>query len=980
MKNSVSDDFDVTDITKTQNMLNYFQQNSKNLQDLSKKIVSDSKINNKTIESGIKEMMKTYGLNSLTPLKKIDELQIAASSLIKKHITDVKKNIDDANSSILDLEKQKRSSTDPREKFDISKEIENTRNSVKNYEEEIENSNGKLKSQEQIWGAIKNKSGGMERIAGGVLKQMKGMGGAIGDVANIIELATEGIEAMGGSLIVFLGLLTLSFERFGELDSAGEKFRKETGVTRSQFSDLEKTLRNVQLNTADLSASMEDVTNSAVVLSKEFNNSSLAIKDNLEFTTALNKIFGVAEGDTAKILSNYVGMNHASMQEAQYSIIRTKELIKSLGGAANLSTVMKDVASASDETLQAFRANPKALQDASIYARTLGTSLESVSRSIHQSLNWEDSLNKEMELGVLLGKQINLQGMRQAAFNGDGVQYMKEMRTVMADIGDIQGKNVYQQKAISEALGMSTSEIIKMQTQQELYHMAEKDIGEMDRKMQEAKSKSVKQQMEDEMKAYSQEVGHSISEKEFAAVKLKQMENEQEIQSKINQLNGQFLSILSELGTIFLPLIIKSMEVLVYVMKVISSIFRNEIAKVIIEIVAGLLSISILIGNWSAIVTVVGSIATTVASVGLSLGPITAVIGFLITSLTTISEILLSIGTSLISAPVAIAAVVAIIGVGIYGIYKTIMNYWDTIISSFTNGDWIGGIIKLVDYVILGFFDEIISVGTEIIDWIAYSLGFNLDLTGWFRSEMDSIYKMISDIDLKSISTMIWNGIVWSFKNMPLVGILYNWLWGSADKAGILANSPSEFGLNIMEGILKSFEMMQDVLVKLITSPFTIASKIIESIFNIISNNTVFKTLSSMVGGIMLTTVGENSSTSQSDITKTITDFSKNVITEMSDLTKNVVSQIGELINEIKESSTNKNQDDITTIGSSSDGGSGGMLLIQTNSKLDSLVDRFDKLISSLESGKIVSTTPDINLSGTKVNDVLIRTNKLASQ
>jgi len=124
--------------------------------------------------------------------------------------------------------------------------------------------------------------------------------------------------------------------------------------------------------------------------------------------------------------------------------------------------VMKDIAG-SAETIASFtKDSGENIFEAAIAARQFGLNLDTISKSAKGMLDFESSINAEVEASVLLGKQLNLQKARELGLNKHLVGFQKEIKKQLSGIGDFNELNVIQQEALAKALNMSIPEVAKL--------------------------------------------------------------------------------------------------------------------------------------------------------------------------------------------------------------------------------------------------------------------------------------------------------------------------------------------------------------------------------------------------------------------------------------------------------------------------------------------------------------------------------------
>lgn len=181
----------------------------------------------------------------------------------------------------------------------------------------------------------------------------------------------------------------------------------------------------------------------------------------------LTKLMGLSAEQAGKLARMSI-VNGKSIEDTAKSIIK--------GSAASQRTnkisvdqreVLKDVANLSAGILVKFNQNPEALGRAVVEARKLGINLEEVDKIGESLLNWESSIQNELEAELITGKQINVEKARYAALTGDQVTLMQEVANQAGSLADYQNMNIIAQKSLAQAFGMSRDEMSKMLLDQE---------------------------------------------------------------------------------------------------------------------------------------------------------------------------------------------------------------------------------------------------------------------------------------------------------------------------------------------------------------------------------------------------------------------------------------------------------------------------------------------------------------------------------
>ena len=116
-------------------------------------------------------------------------------------------------------------------------------------------------------------------------------------------------------------------------------------------------------------------------------------------------------------------------------------------------------------------ANPTEIAKAVTAAKLLGAEIEDIANSSKQLLQFESSIESELEAELLTGKQLNLERARAAALAGDQATVAAELAANMGTFTDFTKMNTLQQDALAKSMGMSTDALSDMLFKQETMGM-----------------------------------------------------------------------------------------------------------------------------------------------------------------------------------------------------------------------------------------------------------------------------------------------------------------------------------------------------------------------------------------------------------------------------------------------------------------------------------------------------------------------------
>lgn len=110
-------------------------------------------------------------------------------------------------------------------------------------------------------------------------------------------------------------------------------------------------------------------------------------------------------------------------------------------------------------------------------AKSLGIEMGAVAASAGQLLDFESSIQKELEAELLIGRDLNLEKARAAALAGDQEALAKALVDEAGSLEELQNMNVLQQQALAGALGLNADQLAEtLMTQEALSSQAQEDL------------------------------------------------------------------------------------------------------------------------------------------------------------------------------------------------------------------------------------------------------------------------------------------------------------------------------------------------------------------------------------------------------------------------------------------------------------------------------------------------------------------------
>jgi len=358
-----------------------------------------------------------------------------------------------------------------------------------------------------------------EVVIQGRITSALGITGAVLD--NINKIGFRAFGGIGINLATFGEELKKAKEEADAMADSLIEREKETGESLDDFLNRVQTMKAALpgIKKAFLSAINDPLTVAATLASKFFTGYKALDQTTAEMTrlsgkagtvalktssavfnlTTFSQIAKIATGLTerlgvnvglafseqnlrgAGLLQNYLGLSeeqagNLALQSQAYGKNLDKNTRSIIEGVNNFNKmnktalshglILRDVANASDGIAASFGGSVEKLSKAAAAARNLGIELKELDSIASSLLDFESSIESELEAQLLTGREINLSKARELALTNDLEGLGKELFKNATDLNHYGSMNRIQQEAYAKALGMSRDQLAKVAYQQ----------------------------------------------------------------------------------------------------------------------------------------------------------------------------------------------------------------------------------------------------------------------------------------------------------------------------------------------------------------------------------------------------------------------------------------------------------------------------------------------------------------------------------
>ena len=424
-----------------------------------------------------KDIIKAAGASLLSTYSKL----ISSSAEFSKNASKINKGLLDSkglSEQLLNLEQQKqefllKAATAEARGIPIEQErINRALRYVDAQKSILESQKAIVDSTAKQAGLIGKVAEGLSKIPGlGTVINAKGVVDALREASigldkngNLVKKNTNGFKMMAiaaktvgkqfaTAMLDPAAIVGKIVEQFFAINKASVELRRLTGDTAVSF--------NIFANGA---ASSVQILETAAELTKQigFNAQSAFSQDVIANAADLKVEMGLA-ADEAGGIAMMAQTSGKSVDSITESVVDTTSAFNRANrSAVSQGVILRDVAKTSDSIKLSLGNNDVAIAKAASQARRLGMDLNQVDKIAQSLLNFESSIEAELEAQLLTGNQINLSKAREMALTGDISGLQDEIFKNTVDIEKFGKMGRLGQEAQAKALGMTRDELARV--------------------------------------------------------------------------------------------------------------------------------------------------------------------------------------------------------------------------------------------------------------------------------------------------------------------------------------------------------------------------------------------------------------------------------------------------------------------------------------------------------------------------------------
>ena len=248
------------------------------------------------------------------------------------------------------------------------------------------------------------------------------------------------------------------------LDASGmvANIAQNTGLSAENSQKMQLNFANIANHSGEVFINSKRLNASFAALSKQTGLIAGFSGDTLVAFTQLTEQLGmgVEQATQLTLMSKLQGGNVEGIFNNVTSTVNA--INRQNGVSISAKTIFDDISNASKAIVVSLGMNPVLLADAATKARLLGSELSKIDAIAGNVLDFESSINAELQAELFTGKQLNFEKIRLLALNNDLAGVSNELLENEEMFSAFSEGNRLTQQALADSIGISRDEMADM--------------------------------------------------------------------------------------------------------------------------------------------------------------------------------------------------------------------------------------------------------------------------------------------------------------------------------------------------------------------------------------------------------------------------------------------------------------------------------------------------------------------------------------
>lgn len=297
----------------------------------------------------------------------------------------------------------------------------------------------------------------------------------------IFDSLTDPIPVLGAVVKGFKAVV----EFILQADDKIIKFGRNLGLSKSESYALYNNFASIQDSSGELLTTTKNLMEVQTDLTNQLGISNVFSAEMLQTQIKLKNIMGLGAEEMAGLAQSSI-LSNQSQEDTVKAVLGQVSAFKLASGVSfNFKQIIGEASKLGGVLGLKFAKYPESLTKSLVATKALGMDLQKVDQIAGSLLNFEQSIQNQLEAQLLTGKNINLSRAQLLALEGDTAGVAAELSKQFGSANEFLKMNRIQQEAIAKAVGMGREDLADtLKNQEVISRLGARDLKDAQAKLQ----------------------------------------------------------------------------------------------------------------------------------------------------------------------------------------------------------------------------------------------------------------------------------------------------------------------------------------------------------------------------------------------------------------------------------------------------------------------------------------------------------------
>lgn len=374
-------------------------------------------------------------------------------------------------------------------------------------------------------------------------QEAKGLGQDFNAIGTFTSKMGENLKNAFSKANMIQLAITQLVDALIKTDQSTGDLAKNMGISYDESLQMVDSMSDIANLSGETYITTQNLVKSQIALSKAFGTNTQLSGELLKDYTQITEQAGYS-AEAATSLGKITQATGGDLSENTAAILGTATAFNATNKLAlNEKEIVEEVAKTGAATVLTFGKSAKALANNVLEAKKFGLNLEQAAQISEGLLNFQSSIESELEAELLTGKQLNFEQARFLALQGETGAAAAEVAKQVGGSAEFGKMNVIAQEALAKSVGLSRDELAQSILDREVLAK----LGEKEGSAQDAYNKLKKQGLSDDA------IAAKLGDDKLAA-QLKSQSIQERFNASIAKMQDIFVSVAEPILAIVSPL------------------------------------------------------------------------------------------------------------------------------------------------------------------------------------------------------------------------------------------------------------------------------------------------------------------------------------------------------------------------------------------------------------------------------------------